>query len=595
MSVFLARSPVGIALVLALTFTNSIFAEPLQSVVVNSSQLPSQVTDPGTAASYTSIPSSGAAPPRPIPQPPPVNNPGTGASYVVLPEVTNPGTGAGLDLLNVSTAIHPSAVVYPGTGVSYVTAGSPVVAPPIINPGTGVSYIVIPSTAVNAAAGAAPYLSNTSSIFNPSTVINPGTGVGYFISVPGTLAPQVVNPGTGVSYVPITSGIGVAIPAISAVNPGVGVAGTPALSQPLPAAAGINPFNFTYLASHLRDCDREFHFSAKVSESDLAKHSPFCAGRTEAEGGVLPDPPGNKNGNHRLCERYDISQFPEVLRLAVRNEDQSIEYCTATLIAYDWALTAAHCFVGDDPTSAYTSSTGVTSTRDLVWRPGNSNARFVSAVVSALNTVFLDDVGRNRTAQEVVVYGKYGGQNSKPTQYLDDLALINLSSPYLSRDVEPASLAQDSDFDKETAVGGYGFTNADGASIGNFNLGWPQIVQRIGGELKFSPTTTSSSFCQGDSGGPIYAHRLRGCKVYDIVPEARPHVIEGVVSYNHPGASDTDAQTTAQVASSECVNGGEMVAQDLTYGARRNWICRITGNTASGCQGQTQVVNVTSP
>jgi hypothetical protein len=506
--------------------------------------VPPAVTYPGTAASYLPAPSDADKPSPPLPPPPPVYNPGTGASFTLPPStVVNPGTG-------VSYTWMPSSIVYPGTG-------------------------------------AAAYLTRTPA----PEVVFPGTGVSYTAPVPAGVAPPVVYPGSGVSYVMIPSPtsnasqsqILVLVPASTIATPPVVINPETLTSSALPGisvpAKGIPQFNFTYLASHLRDCNLTYDELRQVTD---VSRSPFCAKATKSQGGPLPDIPG-AHSNNRLCERYDISQFPEVVRLSVDNDDRTKEICSATLIAYDWALTAAHCFVGDDPTSTYTSSSGSTSTRDFVWKPGNTTAHFVSAEVAGLNMAFLDDVSRIRKAQEVIVYGRYGGANSKPLQYSNDLALVHLTSPYLARDVEPAAIATGK-VDLEATVGGYGFTNADGASIGNFNLGWPDKLSQTGGELQFSPAGGSSGFCQGDSGGLIFAHRLRGCKTYDVVAEPRPHIIEGVVSYNHPGVADADAETEAQAAASQCVNGGLMVAQDLTYGARRAWICKITNNAASGCE-----------
>lgn len=209
---------------------------------------------------------------------------------------------------------------------------------------------------------------------------------------------------------------------------------------------------------------------------------------------------------------------------------------------------------------------------------------FSNAVVDALNTKLLEINQRRRVADRVVVYGKYGGSSSNP-QFSDDLALIHLSMPFPSRAVQPAILGRPSDVKLATTIGGYGFSNADGGTFGSFNITWPLPVKPSGGQFEFDPKddVNGSAFCQGDLGGPAFAGRARGCKAYDVEPEDRPRILQGVISFNVLGTPDPGGSLNQQV-SSMCVHASAMVMQDITVSERRSWICGVTRNAAGGCK-----------
>jgi Trypsin len=138
------------------------------------------------------------------------------------------------------------------------------------------------------------------------------------------------------------------------------------------------------LDSGLRDCNIPF--------DKLKTTSPFC-------------PKNLRYVNGRRCERYSYSQFPEVVKITITNSDQSWDLCSGTMIAGDWAITAAHCFIGQQATAEKTGG----KDKDLNWTSGNSGSEFVKVVVEANNAKMLPRDQRSRIADHVVVYGRFRG------------------------------------------------------------------------------------------------------------------------------------------------------------------------------------------
>jgi hypothetical protein len=526
----------------------------------------------GTPADASTSAAPGLFGPRKAPAP--ITYPGTGVGAVLPnrpPQIIYPGTGVSAIPPDWSTIVYPGtgvgASAAPASGVSTTAAGSnsgswiyypgagavlPNRPPQVVSAGTGAirpdwPMIVLPGTGVGASAAPASGVSTTA----------PGSNSGSWIYYPGAGA-VLPNTPSQIIYpvIPLPS------PNLSASQLIGETANSPIhdLVEPDPdLSSGVSPMNFLDLDSGLRDCDITFE--------QLTEKSPFC-------------PQGAELKDGRYCQRFSFSQFPEVVRLVVRAANQSREICSGTMITPDWMLTAAHCFLGERAAADYTDS----ADKDYVWTPGASNQLFVNATISANNAKLA--VPRYRSATRVVVYGKYSGRYSTP-QFADDIALVQLDSPFPAFAVQPAALASEKDFKKETTIAGYGYSNVNGATLGEFQLTWPTRADKDSGEIAFSPQEggdAKGGFCQGDSGGSVFVGRLRGCKPYDLAAEIRPHVLQGSISFNFLGKEDASAVTPAQKASSACIHASKMVMQDITVDARRRWICRTAGYSPVGCK-----------
>jgi Trypsin len=468
------------------------------------------------------------------------NNGGDGVGSLIDPrgqQITNPGTGA---------AVHrpPPPVTDPGTGAAVHRP----LLPEVTDPGTG-------------------------AVHRPREITNPPTGGAVEIAPAndtGIVAPQVVfhiliNPpgSSAVSVEPTRLTSNTAGPASAA------AVGGPPTSVPLLDLGTseqhdfqVARMSFLDLDNHLRDCSIPF--------AELKDNSPFCKGK-----------PPLTNG--RQCERFSYNQFPEVVKVTVVFPDNSTASCSGTVIAPHWVLTAAHCFLDYSATADYLNGN---KQLDFVWSAEAQEQQvFNRAIVEAGNATMLDPgPSRLRAADKVVIYSRYGGQSSKPP-FSDDLALAHFQVSFPDWAVQAARLAAATEFKPETTIAGYGYTNADGGFLGLFALTWPVSIKKEAGQLSFSPLGhVEGAFCQGDSGGPVFAGRYRGCKPFDVIPEQRPRLLEGTISFNKLGRTDQSATTEAQRASSSCQNASDMVMQDITLDDRHKWICGTAGNEPDGCK-----------
>jgi MYXO-CTERM domain-containing protein len=200
--------------------------------------------------------------------------------------------------------------------------------------------------------------------------------------------------------------------------------------------------------------------------------------------------------------------------------------CTATLIAPDVVLTAAHCL--DDPPFGYL---GFTLDADLTDGVGG----IVKALIAHRHPDFHED-----------------GDDLRDLSDRNDIGVVILEHPILDVAIEPFDLEAEVTSGSSLALCGYGRTEWTDVTAG-VKSDAVVLVDRMA-KLELSTVSEDPQPCRGDSGGPLFAETPEG------------HVLTGLVSRAYGMSNHCDT--------------GSIITRVAPYAA---WIAKASQDRDAGC------------
>lgn len=298
-----------------------------------------------------------------------------------------------------------------------------------------------------------------------------------------------------------------------------------------------------------------------------------------------------KNGQR--CETFSRWEFGEVVELTTPIGGT----CTGTLVASQWILSAAHCFIPDQSSQDFSSV--ASDRRDA---QGNAVLALKDLGHTAVYARYADpkadpySSGARKRVSRVIVNSHWdpkrviedGKMVVVSTQtvradwvYPSDLALIRLEDSDAVAQITPAALPSKT-YLGEITTAGYGVTTVDNGGAGQLWVTWPNSpLSAAHGELQLDQLggPNISTFCEGDSGGPAFEGRNRGCPAAD--GETRPRILIGVSSHYY--GQIPSAGNSAKDEAGFCMNAPVMRFMNMASSEYHDWVCTTTNKHVQGC------------